>query len=62
MSKCEIRWCGVETEDLIYVSLSVGDARWRVGICQECASKLGLKAIGDLPDYNPFASIKRSEY
>ena len=49
MLKCEIRWCRKEDSRLVYVNENIGDGSWRVGICRECAKKLGLKKGGDLP-------------
>ncbi len=49
MKTCEIKWCGRNTSKLIYVNENIGDGAWRVGICRECAEKLGLKNGGDLP-------------
>ena len=48
--RCEIRWCDKETNDLVYVNENIGDGSWLVGICRECADKLGLEAGNYLPD------------
>jgi len=47
--RCEIRWCGKETDELVQVNENIGDGSWRVCICQECADKIGVEAGDDLP-------------
>ncbi len=49
MPKCEIRWCQKEVDELTYVTENIGDGSWLVGICKDCASKLGMENGGDLP-------------
>lgn len=49
MPSCEIRWCRQKDDSLVYVNENIGDGSWRVGICHDCARRLGLKQNGDLP-------------
>jgi len=49
MKSCEIGWCGKKVERLVYVNENIGDGSWNVGICQECADKIGIKAGDDMP-------------
>lgn len=49
MMECEIRWCRQSDNELIHVNENIGDGAWRVGICRECARRLGLKQGDDLP-------------
>lgn len=49
MKDCQIRWCGEKDDSLVYVNEIIGDGSFRVGICHECARRLGLKEGDDLP-------------
>ena len=46
---CEIRWCKREDNEPVYVNENIGDGSWRVGICRDCAQRLGLQEGDDLP-------------
>ncbi len=46
---CEIKWCGQTDGSLVYANENIGDGSWRVGICHECARRLGMKEGDDLP-------------
>jgi len=48
--KCEIRWCGQEDNEPVYVNENIGDGSWRTAICRKCAGKLGLREGDDLPE------------
>ena len=49
ISTCEIRWCKRQNAELVYIAENIGDGSWLVGICKQCAEKLGLASGGDLP-------------
>jgi hypothetical protein len=55
--ECEIKWCKRKVKSLIYVNEIIGDGSWRVGICANCAQKLGLRQGDDLPPAHKVQSI-----
>lgn len=61
MKSCEIRWCGQKDDSLVYVNENIGDGSWQVGICHECARRLGLQHGDDLPPAWRVKAILRVE-
>ena len=49
-SDCEIRWCDSGEPATVDVTECFDDGAWSVGICKQCADKIGVKAGDTLPD------------
>lgn len=50
MSACEIRWCRSGEPATVRVNENIGDGAWSTMICQWCATVIGVRENGDLPD------------
>ena len=60
--KCELRWCRSGEPAEVHVGENIGDGCWRVVICQECATALGLREEQDLPGASEVEKQLRKHY